>query len=280
MYPYPLFLGLDLYSILITVGVVAGMLLIRLQGDMRALNAKLQNSLLMLTPLAVLSGFVAAVLMQALYNIAAEGGFHVHASTGSTFYGGLLGGMIGGISIYFIGGHFIFRDGYHKKRFRDTMDIIPAVITVAHGFGRLGCLMAGCCHGKVTDAWYGIVMVNSGDRVVPVQLFEAIFLFALTAALLLMMKKGVRYQLPTYLMAYGVWRFFIEYARADERGQTVVSFLSPSQLFSVVMITVGIALLAWEIHLDRKAARHAQHGGAEKSGEKKSPEESEVSADA
>ena len=258
MYPYELFLGLDLYSILITVGVVVGMLLIRLQGDIRALNAKLQNGLLMLTPLAVLCGFVSAVLMQALYNIAAEGGFHLHGATGATFYGGLLGGMIGGISIYFVGGHFIFRDGYHIRHFRDTMSIIPAVITVAHGFGRLGCLMAGCCHGKATDAWYGIKMVNLGYRVVPVQLFEALFLFALTAVLLLMMKKGKLYQLPTYLCAYGVWRFFIEYARADERGQTIVSFLSPSQLFSLLMVLAGIGLLVLELHLDRRAADHRE----------------------
>lgn len=254
MYPYELFLGLDLYSILITVGVVAGMLLIRVQGDLRGLNAKLQNALLLLTPIVVLFGFVTAVLMQALYNIAAEGGFHVHAATGATFYGGLLGGVLSGVLFYFVGGRFIFPDGYHVRHFRDTVNLAPAVISVAHGFGRLGCLMAGCCHGKPTDAWYGIEMVHLGYRIVPIQLFEALFLFALTALMVWMMKKGWLYQLPTYLAGYGVWRFFIEYARADERGQTFVSFLSPSQLVSVAMIAGGIAALLIQLHLDRKKA--------------------------
>lgn len=73
MYPYELFWGIDLYSLAITLGVVVCLLLLRLQGDMRGLRAKLQNDILTLTPLAVVLGYGAAVLIQGLYNIAAEG---------------------------------------------------------------------------------------------------------------------------------------------------------------------------------------------------------------
>lgn len=262
MYPYELFLGLDLYSVLMTVGVVVGIYLVRLQGDFRHLQAKLINFLLLLVPVVVVIGYLCAVLMQALYNIAVLGEFRIDSETGATFYGGLLGGVIAGVSLYFTAGRLFVSRDVLRAHLRDALEMTPAVVTVAHGFGRLGCLMAGCCHGKATDAWYGVETVYPGYRVVPVQLYEALFLFALTALLLWMMKKGLRHQLPTYMCIYGIWRFFIEYARADERGQTIVSFLSPSQLFSVCMILGAAALLALEIYWDRRAAgkRGEAHG--------------------
>lgn len=252
MYPYELFLGIDLYTLMITLGVVVCLMLIRVQGDMRGLRAKFQNDVLTLVPMAVLLGYGASILVQAVYNMLKEGEFVLNRETGSTFYGGLLGGAIAVILVYFVGGHFRYRDGYHLAHFRDLVDLAPACITVAHGFGRIGCLMAGCCHGAPTDAWYGIYMASAGCRVVPVQLFEALFLLALGGVLLLLMKKGYRHQMPIYMMSYSTWRFFIEYARADDRGQTFVSFLSPSQLFSVLMMLGGIAVLAVEVYVDRR----------------------------
>ena len=264
MYPYKLFLGLDLYTILITVGVVVCLLLLRLQGDWRNLRAKYQNFLLTLAPVAVILGYMAAVLIQGLYNIAALGEYRIDASTGSTFFGGLLGGVVTFLSLYFGVGHFYFRDGYHKTHFRDLLDLAPACITVAHGFGRLGCLMAGCCHGARSDAWYAIPMNIPGDgtsdmvKVVPVQLFEALFLLALAAFLLFSFWKKWRYQMPIYMIAYSLWRFVAEYLRDDYRGQTVIKALTPSELVSVVLLVGGIALLAVELWLDhRKGGREA-----------------------
>ena len=52
--------------------------------------------------------------------------------------------------------------------------------------------------------------------------------------------------MSVYLCGYGIWRFFIEYARGDDRGQTIVPFLTPSQLTAIVLIAVGIALVFFE----------------------------------
>ena len=258
MYPYELFLGLDLYSILMTVGVIVCMVFIRLMADRRGLRARFQNLLLFFTVAAVVLGYGAAVLTQGLSNIAALGRFEITQSTGATFYGGLIGGTAVFIIGYFIVGRFLFRDGYHVRNFRLISDIAPACITVAHGFGRLGCLMAGCCHGAPTDAWYGIPMFINGAsqpavRVVPVQLFEALFLFALSGILLWLFLKGKKYEMPAYMLTYGVWRFIAEYLRNDYRGQTFVDFWSPSQLVSVVLIAGGILLLAIELWVDHRA---------------------------
>lgn len=267
MYPYELFFGLDLYSILMTVGVIVCMIFIRLMADRRGFRARFQNLLLFFTVSAVVLGYGAAVLTQGLYNIAALGRFEITQSTGATFYGGLIGGTAVFIIGYFIVGHFLFRDGYHVRNFRTVSDIAPACITVAHGFGRLGCLMAGCCHGAPTDAWYGIPMYVNGVnqppvRMVPVQLFEALFLFALSAFLLWWFFRGKKYEMPIYMLAYGVWRFVAEYLRSDYRGQTIVDFWSPSQLVSVVLIVGGIALLAIELWIDRRSVTRMAGEGA------------------
>ena len=42
-----------------------------------------------------------------------------------------------------------------------------------------------------------------------------------------------------YMAGYGVWRFFIEYLRGDDRGASIVKFLSPSQLTAILLIIGG-----------------------------------------
>jgi prolipoprotein diacylglyceryltransferase len=158
------------------------------------------------------------------------------------------------IILYFGVGHFLFPDKYHIPHLRTASDIAPACITVAHGFGRLGCLMAGCCYGAKCDAWYGIEMVHLGYKVVPVQLFEALYLFALSAIFLFMFKKGKKYIMPAYMMAYAVWRFIAEILRNDYRGATIVDFLTPSQFISVPLLAGGLILLAIEMYVDGKKA--------------------------
>ena len=263
MYPYEIIFGMDLYAILMSVGVIVCMLFIRLQADWRGLRAKLQNLILFNTIAAVVLGYGFAVLFQAFYNYLAKGSFEIVRNTGATFYGGLIGGTAMFIIIYFVAGHFLYRDGYHTQNFRTVSDLAPAAITVAHGFGRLGCLMAGCCHGACTDAWYGIYMDIQSDnttemvKVVPVQLYEAIFLLSLSAVTFIMFWKNKKYVLPVYMVTYGIWRFVAEYLRADDRGATIVDFWSPSQLISVLLITGGIVLLVIELYVDRKKQKES-----------------------
>ena len=233
MYPYKIIWDLDLYSILITVGLIACMILIRVLSDKRGLSAKWQNFILVTMVFAVVIGYGSAVVFQALYNMERDGGFHITKSTGQTFYGGLIGGAVAFLLIYFGVGYPLFRDNEHLRNFPDLMSIAACGVTVAHGFGRLGCLMAGCCYGRATDAWYGIEMVGIGKRI-PVQLFEAIFLFLLCGWLVIRYCEGRRCGMPLYMMLYGTWRFFAEYLRDDYRGNSLVSFLTPSQLISLV----------------------------------------------
>jgi phosphatidylglycerol:prolipoprotein diacylglycerol transferase len=100
------------------------------------------------------------------------------------------------------------------------------------------------------------MLTESGwQKVVPVQLFEAIFLFALSAVLFFLFFKRAKMPknerkgiwmlpfLPVYAIVYGVWRFLVEYVRGDDRGASGISFLSPSQLTAILLIVVGVAYI-------------------------------------
>ncbi len=256
MYPYEIIPGLDLYGILLCVAVLAAMITFRVCADRKNMGARVQNFTLLVAGAAVVVGYFFAVLFQAFYNIGKYGEFRLDASTGATFYGGLIGGAAAFLLIYFGIGYFNFqKDRAHVRAFWPLSDIAAAAIAVAHGIGRLGCLAAGCCHGKITDAWYGIYMVSENAKVVPTQLFEAIFLFALFGFFMYRIWHGKTYNLFLYMILYGAWRFVIEYARDDYRGTTLVSFLTPSQLTAVIMVLAGAILLAimvlWKKHREK-----------------------------
>ena len=55
------------------------------------------------------------------------------------------------------------------------------------------------------------------------------------------MRKNFRYNLSLYLIAYGIFRFFIEYLRADSRGELLPG-ISPSQFWSIMMVVAGVGV--------------------------------------
>ncbi len=245
MFPDFQLLGMDLYTICITVGLVFALIFVDYVCTKRGFSVALQRGLILAAVATVALGLLSATLFQAFYNFLATGVFEWK---GMTFYGGLVGGALIFLALwFFVLGRFCKDKREPIRRFPDVADGAAVAIAAAHGIGRLGCLFAGCCHGRIADVWYALPMKIDGVwvKAVPVQLFEALFLFALAAVLgvLLFKNTGVKRVplLPIYAIAYGVWRFFIEYARADERGETILSFLTPSQLTAIVLVAAGIA---------------------------------------
>ena len=254
MYPYKVFLGLTLYDICLCAGIIACFFIFGTLCDKQGVKRKIQNFALMCGVAAVTLGYGSAVLFQALYNIKSLGRFEINEGTGATFYGGLIGGVIVFLALYFGIGWKIFNENAHARAFFAIADSAVPGIAFAHSIGRLGCLFAGCCHGAVCDAWYCIKMWgNHGyTTYVPTQLFEAIFLMLLFGFLLLQSLDKKGYCLPIYLSAYAVWRFVIEYARADYRGDTFIEVLTPSQLIACILFAVGIGLFFVEKYLKKR----------------------------
>jgi len=243
MYPNTIFLGMSLYDIMIMIGVIAAIWYADRECTKQGFSLALQRGLIIAGFLAIMLGFLSATLFQAFYNWLETGVFRWQ---GMTFYGGLIGGAAVFLLIwFFVLGRFCKDKKEPIKRFGTLADAAAVAIPLAHGFGRLGCLFGGCCHGKIVDAWYAVPMKLGGVwvKAVPIQLYEALFLFALAALVWWLLHRKTEKRLPglpIYMLAYGVWRFFIEYARADERGETIVPFLTPSQLTAVILVLGGV----------------------------------------
>jgi len=127
---------------------------------------------------------------------------------------------------------------------------MAAVTCIVHGFGRIGCFMAGCCYGLPTDSFLSVVFTNPVCQaeplhtpLYPTQLFEATFIFSLLILLFVLKKKkqfdGQLFLI--YLMAYAVGRGILEMFRGDiERGFLIENILSNSQFISLLIISVAL----------------------------------------
>ena len=240
MYPYDIIGEIGLYEIFIALGMIAAITAYRIAADKLKIGARLFNFTLICGLCAIAFGLFSAVFFQALYNISERGAFIIDKETGATFAGGL----IGGAALFFVL-YFSFGKKADKRYVSELSKVVDAAICAvpaAHALGRIGCLMDGCCYGKPTDSFVGIYMKNLGYKVIPTQLFEALFLVALVAFMFVMIVKCGRYIMCIYLFGYGVWRFFIEFLRGDDRGTSFVPFLSPSQTVAV-MFVIGAAVL-------------------------------------
>ena len=163
---------------------------------------------------------------------------HKYLYAGFVFYGGLYGALL---AIW----------GYTKLtkvQFDLILKAFLPMISLIHGFGRLGCFCAGCCYGKVSERW-GIVFSHSeiapnGVPLLPVQLVEAAAVFALFFMLWRMSRQGMDgwHMLGAYLFLYSVARFLLEFLRGDAyRG--IFGGVSISQAIAVLSILGSIWLL-------------------------------------
>lgn len=143
---------------------------------------------------------------------------------------------------------------WYTKRFRlplwKVMDTMIPGLVIAHVFGRMGCIGAGCCYGKPTGSDWGFRfhsdLVEAGLRGVPLhptQLYEASALLVLFLGLLhVSRRKAFDGQVVlTYFIVYPIIRSVVEIFRGDlVRGFVIDGLLSTSQFISI-LVFVGAA---------------------------------------
>ncbi|MCD8013840.1 MAG: prolipoprotein diacylglyceryl transferase [Lachnospiraceae bacterium] len=146
-------------------------------------------------------------------------------TSGFVFYGGLFGAIT--VLVLYTKNDLKLR----KRLFHLATPAFP----LFHGFGRIGCFLAGCCYGKELTQTITLFGIFSIDRI-PVQLIESAFEFFLFSVLLFAdHKNNVDDLLRVYLISYAVFRFFIEFLRGDElRG--FLFGISTSQWISIAII--------------------------------------------
>jgi phosphatidylglycerol:prolipoprotein diacylglycerol transferase len=178
---------------------------------------------------------------------------------GLTYYGGFIGAAI---AAWFL----MKRDRFP---FWKTADMAGFGVPLGLAFGRMGCLLAGCCFGAETNMpWalsfpprspaseaqyklHELMSMHSWSIPVhPTQIYESAASLAIAAFCLFYVHPRKRYDgqvFVAFLALYAIARFLLEILRRDDRGGMLG--LSTSQL-----IGVGLVAAAVIVHVVRTRA--------------------------
>ncbi len=270
MHPEPLFeifgKGVYAYGICMAVGIILcfGFLLFTMWK--KKFSDKSTNAVLIIGVFGTAFGIFMAMLVQSILNYAADPSKPFRLA-GMTFMGGLLGGVVSFLAVWNL---YVYVVGPRTKwkwlksdnmnaGLADALPFIPIGIAIAHAFGRLGCNFAGCCYGAATDGSWGLACAAYDSTLrVPTQLFEMFFLLILAGVMAwLYFRYKFDYNFGVYAIAYGVWRFILEFFRDDDRGALILG-LQPSQFWSILMVLAGVGYFFLQYYVLRKLMKHPE----------------------
>jgi phosphatidylglycerol:prolipoprotein diacylglycerol transferase len=131
-------------------------------------------------------------------------------------------------------------------------DVLAPSIALGSVFGRIGCLLNGCCYGRACELPWAITFPADNPLhppttpVHPTEIYDALLNLGLYffLAWLFRRKKFDGQIFATYLICYAVTRSFVEYFRGDYTNVHYHFGLTPAQLVSVPIFITGLALAA------------------------------------
>ena len=235
---------LPTYGLMAALGLICGLMLIIHLGRQQGLDPeKLWN----LGILAVLSGIVGAKALY-LYNERAEYFQNPRQlftlstlQAGGVWSGGVLLALI--LCVW-----YMRRNDMPILR---TCDVFAPGLALGHAFGRIGCFAAGCCYGRETHVPWAVTFHNPlAAEIVgtplnvplhPTQLYEFVVELAncLFLVWLIKRKKFEGEILGTYLIIYGVARYFIEFFRGDPGRGEFIGFITTTQVIALLLVVGG-----------------------------------------
>ena len=172
---------------------------------------------------------------------------------GLVYYGGFIGAVLAG-TIYLL---------WKKMPLWKTADVLAPSIALGSVFGRVGCLLNGCCYGRPTDVPWAITFTNPqaqelsgaplGVPLHPTEIYDALLNLGLYVFLawLFRRKKFDGQIFATYLICYAITRSITEYFRGDYTNLHYHFGLTPAQWIGVPIFATGLALA---VFLSRRSA--------------------------
>ena len=182
---------------------------------------------------------------------------------GMVFYGGFLGGLTAVLVLCRLRKLSLLRFG----------DMLSGPVMLGLAFGRIGCLLNGCCYGRPIDwgtgvEWpWGITFLHGqvpsalrGFPLHPTQAYASLNALALFG-ILTWLRRRQRFDGQVFgfgLVAYGLTRSVLELFRLDLGRRfwfedSLGQALSTSQGISIPMILIGLAILV--VGLRRSTSR-------------------------
>ena len=237
------------YSLAVLVGLIAFVICAILIFEKKEKRPqRVTNRVLIISAFGFLALAVSAFFFNSLFH---------SIEKGRIVLGGItwLGGVLGGFPVMVLLLHR-FCPAVKGEALESFSLLVPG-ITLGHAFGRIGCFLGGCCYGDTTNSIFGVRFPEGSSAalrypaegggslpVLPTQLFEAVFELLLFLFMLALYKRLKRHFLTVYFFGYGIFRFFMEFLRGDDRGATGL-VLSPSQFMSLLLIALGVLLILY-----------------------------------
>jgi phosphatidylglycerol:prolipoprotein diacylglycerol transferase len=234
------------YGVMVALGFVAGLWTASRRGLRSGVAAE---SVIDLGPWLIIGAIVGA---RALYVISYwresfAGGpvgeiFRVW-NGGLVYYGGLIGATLA--CVWYI--------RVKKLRLWKVADVLAPSIALGYVFGRIGCLLNGCCYGRACSLPWAIHFPAGNPLspptypVHPTQIYDSLLNLGLYAALawLYSRKKFDGQVFAVYLAGYALLRSFVEMFRGDypEHQHYLGGWATPAHLVSMLILATGLTLL-------------------------------------
>jgi len=159
---------------------------------------------------------------------------------GMSVQGSVLGGMLA----------VIFFTQKYRISFWELADIMAPGVLLGQAVGRIGCYLNGCCYGKPTSSFLGVIYPPGTDAyaafgsasLVPAVLLESLWDFAAMGALIFLLpRKPFHGFIATlYFALYAVGRIILEFYRADS-----LAFwgLKAAQVTSLITLLAAFILM-------------------------------------
>ncbi len=233
--------GIDIpmYSAMIAVGALAYLIYIYFTFTRyKTVKTDTLNRLLGVSVIGFAVLGISAFVFDAIFHSIDEGKL---VAGGITW----LGGVIGAFPAVVVLLHKLVPEA--KGNALEFFSLMVPGIVLAHAFGRIGCFFGGCCYGQETNSALGVLFPDPDlpHKVLPTQLFEAVFEFVLFTVMLAFRKKTGKHNIEIYCFAYGVFRFIMEFFRGDNRGASGLG-LSPSQIICILLWIAGTLLILYK----------------------------------
>jgi len=138
---------------------------------------------------------------------------------------------------------------YIKKNglgFWTVADLMAPYAALAQAFGRIGCLLNGCCYGREAPCGYafGIMFPNESAVRYPAEIYSSIALILIFIVLRVWQDRRhfAGEIFLGYCIMYSLKRFLLEFLRGD--NPRIISVFTISQVISVVVFAAGISIFA------------------------------------
>ena len=234
--------SIPMYNFLIGIGTILAFIFLDREISKSTISFKVHNKIYYSLIIALLACFAGAKIFEMVYH---NTPFTLDnfMSGGFTFLGGLITGVV-----FYISAALLF-----GIKLNIAVNIAVPYLALAHAFGRIGCFLGGCCYGRPTDSFLGVMFpqgslpaqhFGSHTHLHPTQLYESVGVFIIFFCLIRLVKFN--YRIWFYLISYGTIRFVVEIFRADDRGSIITDVISPSQIISLVFITIGVIAFMFE----------------------------------